>query len=82
MTKLEEKLIELGYKRSEFMIHSFKKIFIDNVIMFILNEAENNIKERRVMAISIKSQQDINDLQQAFNQLQKDLDVLKNDEKN
>lgn len=78
MTKLEQKLVELGYEESVLVEHSFKrKLFIDSMIIFVLNDNETRIEECKIMAISIKTQQDIDNLQQAFNEMQKDLEELK-----
>ena len=82
MTKLEEKLNELGYKPyDDFMlIRTFIKIYNDkwNLIM------ETGLYETKVIecyvdldAMTIHTQQDIDDLQQAFNVLQKDLEKLR-----
>lgn len=83
MTKLEEKLIELGYthrydsyrQRSEF----FKSIKFSEYYIRITHRLDINIiteSEISTMYV-ITSQQDIDNLQQAFNQLQSDLKELK-----
>ena len=76
MTKLEKKLIELGYEEQRIywrkdmnngvpiQLHVFKTI---EKIMGCLDFNMRNISE----------QWHIDNLQQAFNQLQKDLEVLK-----
>ena len=82
MTKLEEKLIELGYKPYEYfmLIHSFIKIYNDkwNVII------ETGMDKTHVIecyvdldGTAIYTQQDIDNLQQAFDEMQKDLEILK-----
>ena len=78
MTKLEEKLIQLGYrqKNKTYIIYA-KQI---NGILFELI-VNGDIFGKIIVLNSIHTQQDIDNLQQAFNQLQKDLEVLK-DEKN
>ena len=82
MTKLEEKLIELGYKTYEnfMLIHSFIKIYYDKWNLIIETGCdETNVIECYVDldGCAIYTQQDIDNLQQAFNQLQKDLELLK-----
>ena len=71
MTKLEQKLLELGYE--EFAL-CWRKEITERVFMII----EKDYKQNWIMVTKrIKSQQDIDNLQQAFNQLQQDLEVLK-----
>lgn len=74
MTKLEEKLVELAYVPFDSI--TFDKNYNSDLIIRI------NSKELtgRVFArcfYSFKSQQDIDNVQQAFNQLRNDLEVLK-----
>lgn len=77
-TKLEEKLIELGYERAVLVEHSFKrKPFIDSMMIFVLDNTETRIEECKIVAISIKEQQDIDNLQQAFDEMQRDLEELR-----
>lgn len=77
MTKLEKKLKELGYEERDYIHKIFFKdlfpylIFIKLEINKISNYAINSYY------FSINSQQDINDLQQAFNIMQKDLEELR-----
>lgn len=86
MTKLEEKLIELGYKdygipSYHYNIHLFKKIY-KYPIEIRIYPAEN---KQRVMnyvihiddSYSFNEQKFIDNIQQAFNQLQQDLEVLR-----
>lgn len=88
MTKLEQKLIELGYEVDDWLSWSFtnvaysKKYRMHNIVIYV-NKETITIKCYRIIPIAFyNEQQDIDNLQQAFNQLQKDLKVLKNDEKN
>lgn len=83
MTKLEEKLIELGYISNEWLNWAFtnvaytKKYGMHNIVIYV-NKETITIKCYRIIPIAFyNEQQDINDLQQAFNQLQNDLEVLK-----
>lgn len=74
MSKLEEKFAELAYVPFDSI--TFDKYYNSDLIIRI------NSKELtgRVFArcfYGFKSQQDIDNLQQAFNVLQKDLEVLK-----
>ena len=85
MTKLEQKLIELGYddrydphrQRVEF----YKKMRLSNWWIRLTHIMDNDgIRESEMSTpLAIRSQQDIDDIQQAFNQLQKDLEVLKDE---
>lgn len=77
MTKLEEKLVELGY--IDVRYSRWRKNYDRNKdILIITDEFHEKIKEYRVEFYSfIECQQDINELQQAFNVMQKDLKELK-----
>ena len=80
MTKLEEKLKELGYEK-EFPDFIWEKFFTQELLIKI---DTRDLSKSRVFPYGIyafKSQQDINDLQQAFNQMQKDLEELRKYEK-
>ena len=85
MTKLEQKLIELGYKQSlEFPFKYYK--WVGNAIKRIQIDNGNRINYKHSYIQyahnrRIKTQQDIDNLQQAFNELQKDLGILKECEK-
>lgn len=79
MTKLEQKLVELGY---EFFgwnvkIKMYEKRIKYTIINICTKEDKLLYKYCEPINKHIKSQQDIDNLQQAFNQLQKDLEVLK-----
>lgn len=89
MTKLEEKLIELGYRPNEFVYHKYDKVIAKNTFMvethlsISLKFMNSAIKDGCVIvSISLRSQQDIDNLQLAFNTLQNDLEVLKEYENN
>ena len=80
MTKLEEKLIELGYNNVYF--NCYKKKFFR--FIFITLELKND----KIWFYSVAdlnncfvTQQDIDSLQQVFNEMQKDLEVLRKYEK-
>ena len=79
MTKLEEKLIELGYEN----VYGYVYIKRLNSIYSISFEVYSSVyycsTYREIK--SFRKQQDIDDLQQAFNTMQKDLEVLKECEK-
>lgn len=83
MTKLEEKLIKLGYvydhERSyEYEIFFWKPYFEFVHIKINIERGENHINFAGVESVGIiQEQQDIDNLQQAFNQLQQDLEVLR-----
>lgn len=77
MTKLEQKLIELGYKRTGYF--NFIKQVSENSLLIKLDVDRKKILETYVdyYAIGVSYQWQIDNLQQAFNQLQKDLEALK-----
>lgn len=82
MTKLEQKLIELGYEieNTVWTYKQARKEYMKCWIYIEFNKEKygNNITFKCVKPIfCIKSQQDIDNLQQAYNQLQKDLEMLK-----
>lgn len=79
MTKLEEKLLQLGYEglfvditNQFYYKKGFKRI--------VLNPTKEKIvySYLRLLSIEIDNQKQLTRLQQKFNQLQKDLEVLKN----
>ena len=78
MSRLEQKLIELGYEKVYFTL--WEKIFLNNFIIR-LEVIDNKITDRFELVnhqnIIIKTQFEINNLQQAFNELQRDLEFLK-----
>ena len=78
MIKLEQKLIELGYEKVYFTL--WEKIFLNNFIIR-LEVIDNKITDRFELVnhqnIIIRTQFEIDNLQQAFNQLQNDLEILK-----
>ena len=80
MNKLEEKLLKLGYKTAIDYdgILGIKEVNQADLVIKISNENKNH---NYVYSYSrcFDSQQDIDNLQQAFNQLQKDLEVLQNE---
>ena len=76
MTKLEEKLIQLGYEKGYFNVYHRKQF--NGMYWLILEVYGGNIfgsiySERR----EFRYQNQIDDLQLAYNQLQKDLKELK-----
>ena len=72
MTKLEEKLIELGYETKNAVYRYWKKGLI------VIETSYERIADCYVCTTRlIRTQEDIEKYQQAFNQLQKDLEVLK-----
>lgn len=79
MTKLEEKLIELGYEQIDILINHYVKRFCIGVLIHITfdtsNKCEGYVKELPLYMFDSQSQ--VDNLQEAFNQLQKDLEVLK-----
>ena len=78
MTKLEQKLIELGYKETYYYKDKHKDMYkysYGNEINFIVYK--NRIERSYIASSTFVNQDNINDLQQAFNELQKDLEILK-----
>lgn len=85
MNKLEQKLIELGYKYdlSHYVYTKEYQLDTDNKIMIVLNSDRTTIQNSRVYCLSpYFKQQDIDNLQLAYNEMQKDLEVLKEYENN
>ena len=84
MTKLEEKLIELGYQyyNDDFAkITTWYKHMNDCDIKIQIDYVSEQIIYTNIQYWTsvFSNQYQIDNLQQAFNQLQKDLEVLKND---
>lgn len=83
MTKLEEKLAELGYEPPVIdMFHKyFTKFIDDNWILAIETDRDvtKAIEGWIELREDIYAQKQIDELQQVFNQLQKDLEVLRNE---
>lgn len=75
MIKLEEMLVSLGYDQNWERPKWFYKI-VNNIKLGI---CVSNLSQSYVYPINVgfHSQQDIDNLQQAFNRLQKDLEVLR-----
>ena len=81
MSKLEEKLQEFGYRYSfdnsegYLYIKTHNKKYIFNVLLSYSKRRIENYDVANVY--DFHSQKDINDLQQAFDVMQKDLELLK-----
>ena len=77
MTKLEQKLIELGYK--QYHDYYIKRINGYDIWVEPYNSPFNKIHKMYVYNHNnyIKGQEQIDNLQQAFNEMQKDLGILK-----
>ena len=77
MTKLEQKLAELGYKP---YYRCYEKI-VGKISIFVepFNEPFTKIHKMYVYNDNhyIKKQEQLDNLQQAFNEMQKDLEILK-----
>ena len=74
MTKLEQKLIELGYEKGKIAYQKSLKGNIEIYIYVFPNELVGGVEQHDHY---VMYQSQINNLQQAFNQLKKDLEVLK-----
>ena len=82
MTKLEKKLLELGYEKREVFyqnnnIHRTKYIKSVNNVAYIEINVYENYTYSVINEYSITDQSIIDNLQQAFNVMQKDLEELK-----
>ena len=79
MTKLEQKLIELGYD-GIFIGNDNNVYYKKQIKRIVLNFECNKIVTSylRLPSIEIDSQKQINRIQKAFTQLQQDLEVLNN----
>lgn len=78
MTKLEEKLIELGYGTSVLKGRYIKSIEHGTWISVWLKKNKEEIEVIYITNEHVNTtQQDIDNLQQAFNEMQKDLKILK-----
>lgn len=75
MTKLEQKLIELGYEKSSLSIY-YKK-FTNMLILTFEVYSEVIFSRVESQWSGFSCQEQIDNLQQAFNQLQNDLKELK-----
>ena len=83
MTKLEYKLLELGYKPHLMIFDCYISTKHNcRCKIEILNPETNKIKGGVEPLISITKQEQLFDLQLAFNEMQKDLEVLKEYENN
>ena len=76
MTKLEQKLLELGYERTTYFDIT-EVIWWKGSIAIATDKRGLKIKRANVQVGYVNKQQDIDNLQQAFNILQQDLEVLK-----
>ena len=78
MSKLEEKLKELRYIKREYSkVQYFKSIYGGIIHLDITDLASTYVEPTYI----IHFQQDIDNIQQAFNEMQKDLEILKECEK-
>ena len=76
MTKLEQKLCELGYIQAPYTNRFIKEL--NGVIFTIVTNYGDKIIDKYA-CVCVYSQQDLDNLQQAFNTLQQDLKVLQNE---
>ena len=77
MTKLEEKLFELDYEKSKNPRDYFKRLkgrLIIYIYIFQNNELSAGVYQEDSLVIE---QNQINRLQQAFDEMQRDLEILK-----
>lgn len=80
MSKLEEKLQELGYEYNKNFMYYRKEI--NDHIRINIEVFKGQICDYRILDTKvIKTQEHIDNLQQAFNEMQKDLAILKEIEK-
>ena len=81
MTKLEQKLIELGYEQSKLIKEFYEKKFNYTYITIYINP-NSTIKDewcgvQRKGLRHFQQKEQIKELDKAFNQMQKDLKILK-----
>lgn len=78
-SNLESELLELGYEEIGILKNHYVKRFCIGVLIYITFDTSNKcvgyVKELPLYMFD--SQEQINNIQQAYNQLQKDLEVLK-----
>ena len=82
MSKLEQKLIELGYVKYQENIYKteffYLRLFEEFHTLHINVKKDGSITHAYVKCSDVVDcQQDIDNVQKSFNQLQKDLEVLK-----
>ena len=84
MSRLEDKLVELGYEFDHYEVFTNQTAYrkpigdIDcAIIMIFTNKNINKIVSYYAINGIVKSQIHINNLQLAFNEMQKDLKILK-----
>ena len=83
MSRLERKLIELGYEKYlDYWYHKFFKNFEIVLIPSIIHTGKIYIARVHYNLNDFLYQKQIDNLQQAFNEMQKDLEVLKDYENN
>ena len=78
MTKLEEKLKELGYELFYITnLYQYGKRFNMGYITILTDTENKQIIRSFIAPIAITNQRNIDSLQQAFNEMQKDLEELR-----
>lgn len=77
MNKIYETLKELGYEKDKLIPFSYYKRYKKCTAVIIYNGGLAGVLNLKYKISAIKTQQDIDDLQQAFNELQKDIEELK-----
>ena len=83
MTKINKKLLELGYEFDKLMSRKDFQVYSKwvNGHEIMIHTEDNSITYNYVCvpATGLESQEQINNIQQAFNVLQNDLEVLKDE---
>ena len=86
MTKLERKLVSLGYEESLPLFNddncvciAYTKREYGNTEYILLNHKNKRLNSYHVIDRTIKSQKNIDDLQIAFNNVRRDFEELKNE---
>ncbi len=82
MTQLEKKLKEMGYKH----IFSSYSIAVCETIKYYIKDTNQyietcygNINDYYVQTLNVKTQEDIDNIQIAFNNLKRDIEEIKNE---
>ena len=86
MSKLEKKLIELGYELDlvwcSYGRKCYRKKHSHHLLEIFISRTTNGIGTRKIFPLTYyDDQSQIDNLQQAFNQLQKDLKILEEEQK-
>lgn len=77
MSKLVDKLEELGYKYKKFFEMWEKEILNHTIQIMLIDGQIHHSEVVNPQNVIVMTQQDIDNLQLAFNEMQRDLEILK-----